>query len=39
MEERGWERRNMRTLHPFIHMHALEGTYSAIHHKSLIHTH
>lgn len=29
----------MRTLHPFIHMHALKRTSSAIHHKSPIHTH
>lgn len=31
MEERG---RNMRTLHPFIHVHALERASRAIHHKS-----
>lgn len=39
IEERGEHRRNMRTLHPFIHMHALRRTSSVIHHKSPIHTH
>lgn len=39
MEERGREARNMRILHPLIHMHALKRTSRAIHHKSPIHTH
>lgn len=33
------EGRDMRTLHPFIHMHGLKRTSAAIHHKSPVHTH
>lgn len=39
VDERGRGWRNMHTLHPFIHMHALKSTSRAIHHKSPIHTH